>query len=138
MREITVAIDQAELEFEQLAENMDIDIDTSRMDEDDKASFEKQKTRIVRAVMYGDLTFNEDGEAVYTPRHVRTPRKDPITFHERTGASIMAMDTKKKGQDVAKMYAVLGDMCKVPPKTFALMVGTDIKVCEALFAFLMD
>jgi hypothetical protein len=84
------------------------------------------------------LVFNEDGEAIYTPQHKRSKYKEPITFHERTGASLMAMDGKKKNHDVAKTYAVMADMCDVHPNTFAGLVGTDVKVCEALFAFLMD
>ena len=50
----------------------------------------------------------------------------------------MAMDGKKKNYDVSKTYAVLADMCQVHQKVFAGLVGTDVKVCEALFALLMD
>lgn len=133
-----VAREVAEQEFENFVEAMDLDLDTADMDVEDLAGFNKQKRRIVRAIIRGDLVFTENGEAVYTPRHPRTTHKDPITFHERTGASIMAMDGKKKGHDAAKMYSVLAEMCKVHPKTFAGMVGEDVKVCEALFALLMD
>ena len=50
----------------------------------------------------------------------------------------MAMDGKKKGHDVKKTYAVMADMCKVHPNVFAGLAGSDIKVCEAIFALLMD
>ncbi len=50
----------------------------------------------------------------------------------------MAMDGKKKNYDVTKTYAVMADMCKVHPNTFAGLVGIDAKICEALFALLMD
>lgn len=133
-----VAVEVAEQEFERFVEAMDLDLNTSDMDADDLAGFNKQKRRIIRAITRGHLVFNENGEAVYTPKHPRTSHKDPITFHERTGASIMAMDGKKKGHDAAKMYSILAEMCKVHPKTFAGMVGEDVKVCEALFALLMD
>lgn len=136
--EIVVAKEQAEKEFDDWAEAMDLDLDTSNMDEDDLAGFTKQKGRIVRAIMRGSLVFNEDGEAVYTPGHKKSKYNDPITFHERTGASLMAMDGRKKGHDAAKMYAVLAEMCRVHPKVFAGLVGEDVKVCEALFALLMD
>lgn len=133
-----VAKEVAEQEFERFVECMDLDVDTSGMDAEDLTAFNKQKGRIIRAVQAGSLVFNEDGEAVYTPQHKRTTHKEPITFHERTGASLMAMDGKKKNHDVAKTYAVMADMCKVHPSAFAGMVGTDVKVCEALFALLMD
>ena len=133
-----VAKEVAENEFDRFVESMDLDVDTSGMDAEDLTAFNKQKGRIIRAVQSGSLIFNDDGEAVYTPQHKNTKHKEPITFHERTGASLMAMDGKKKNHDVAKTYAVMADMCKVHPSTFAGMVGTDVKVCEALFALLMD
>lgn len=133
-----IALEVAEAEFNRFIECMDIDADPSDMDAEDLTSFNKHKSRIIRAVQDGSLVFNEDGEAVYTPQHSRTVYKEPITFHERTGASLMAMDGKKKNHDVAKTYAVMADMCKVPPKTFAGMVGRDVRLCEALFALLVD
>lgn len=133
-----IAQEQAELEFDRFIEAMDILIDTAKLDAEDLAQFTKQKDRIVAAVCRGALVFNEDGEAVYTPQHSRSKHKDAITFHERTGASLMASDGKKKGHDVAKTYAVLADMCKVHPNVFAGLVGTDVKVCEAIYALLMD
>ena len=133
-----IAKEVAEQEFDRFVECMDLDVDTSIMDEEDISMFNKQKNRIVRAVMRGDLVFNESGEAVYTPSNTKSTHKDSITFHERSGASLMASDGKKKGYDVTKTYAIMGDMCKVHPKIFAGLVGIDIKVCEALFALLMD
>jgi hypothetical protein len=133
-----IALEVAEQEFDRFAEDMDLDLDVSKMDEDDKTAFEKQKRRILRAIQKGSLVINDDGEAVYTPSHPRSGYTEPLTFHERTGASLMAMDGKKKGHDVAKTYAVLADMCKVHQRVFAGLVGTDVKTCEALFALLMD
>ena len=133
-----VAPEVAEHEFDRFADAMDLDVDTSKMDEEDLTGFEKQKRRILKAIGNGSFLFKDAGEAVYTPRHAKSKHKDAITFHERTGASLMAMDGKKKGHDVGKMYAVLADMCKVHSSVFAGLVGTDVKVCEALFSFLMD
>ena len=134
----TVDKGTAASEFDRFADAMDLDLDESKMDAEDLTAFNKQKGRILRAIERGALMFNEGGEAIYTPHHKRTPSHDPVTFHERSGASLMAMDGKKKNADVAKTYAVMADMTGETAKTFALMVGPDIKVCEALFAFLMD
>lgn len=128
----------AEKEFDRFAEAMDLDLDTAGMGTEDLTALNRQKKKIVTAIKRGALLFNEDGEAIYTPQHERSRHKDPITFHERTGASLMAMDGKKKNYDVAKTYAVMADMCKVPASVFAGLVGVDIKTCEALFALLMD
>lgn len=137
-KENVVAREVAEEEFDRFADEMDLDLDTSSMDAEDLTAFNKQKNRLVRAIERGSLVINENGEAVYTPQNAGSKHHDPITFHERTGASLMAMDGKKKGHDVAKTYAVMADMCKVHPSTFAGLKGTDVKVCEALFALLMD
>lgn len=134
----TVSRDAAEKYFEDWGLAMDLDFDTSQMDTEDATSFYKIKRRIVNAIMRGSLQFNDDGEAVYTAVNKKSRHKDPVTFHERTGAAIMAMDKGKKNHDVAKTYAVMGDMCKVHPSVFAGMVGIDGKVCEAIFLLLMD
>ena len=138
MKEYKVSADVADQEFERFAEEMDLDIDTAEMDASDLAAFRKQKSRIIRAIQRGDLVINDNGEAVYTPSNPNTRSADPVTFHERTGASLMAMDGKKAGHDVAKTYAVMANMCGVHASVFANMAGSDIKVCEAIFAFLMD
>ena len=128
--------EMAEADFDRFVEMMDLDVDPVNMDDEDRTTFEKQKRRIIKAMMIGALMINENGEAVYTPH--RSEVKDPITFHERTGASLMAMDNKKKNQDVAKTYAVMGSMTKTHPGVFSKLKGSDIKTCEAIFALLMD
>lgn len=128
----------AKIEFDRFTESMDLDLDKSNMDAEDLTAFEKNKNRILTAIQRGAMIINEDGEAVYTPQHKRSKYKESITFHERTGASLMAMDSKKKNHDVAKTYAVMADMCSVHPGIFAGLVGTDVKVCEAIFSLLMD
>ena len=138
MKDHKVVLEMAEQEFDQWAEAMDLDLDTADMDAEDLTAFSKQKRRIVRAVQKGALVFNDDGEAVYTPQNAKSKHQDAITFHERTGAAVMAMDGKKKGHDISKTYAVMGGMCKAHPSVFAGLVGIDGKICEAIFALLMD
>jgi len=128
----------AESEFDRFVEMMDLDLDVAEMDVEDTTAFNKQKSKIIRAIQKGSLEINEGGEAVYTPANPKSKHSEAITFHERTGASLMAMDTKKKNHDIAKTYAVMGDMCNVHQNVFAGLVGNDVKVCEALFALLMD
>jgi len=136
--ENTIVPEMAEAEFNRFVELMDLDLDTSEMDAEDLTAFKKQKKRIIKSITTGDLIVNDEGEAVFTPSNARSKHKDALTFHERTGASLMAMDTKKNNHNVAKTYAVMADMCQVPQKVFAGLAGSDIKVCEALFALLMD
>lgn len=133
-----IETEAATLEFDRFAESMDLDLDETLMDDEDITAFKKQKNRIVRAIERGALIINENGEAVYTPQNEQSKHKEALTFHERTGASLMAMDSKKKNHDVSKTYAVMSDMCRVHPGVFAGLVGNDIKICEAIFALLMD
>jgi hypothetical protein len=137
-KKLVVDEQTAEVEFNRFVECMDLDTDPAFMDDEDLTAFNKQKSRILRAVQRGNLTFNDNGEACYTPINKNSKYTDTIVFHERTGASLMAMDGKKKGHDVKKTYAIMADMCKVHPNVFAGLVGNDVKVCEALFALLMD
>jgi len=137
-KEPIVALEVAEAEFNRFAEMMDLDVDVSVMDDEDRTGFEKQKRRILRALQAGSLVINDNGEAVYAPQHERSTHKEAITFHEQSGASVMAVDGKKKNQNVAATFAMMGNMCKVHQNVFAGLVGPDIKVCMALFALLMD
>lgn len=134
--EDVVAKEVALAEFDRFTDSMDLDVDTSVMDAEDQTSFEKLKRRIVKAICNGSLIVNENGEPVYTPQ--KSSFIDAITFHERTGASVMAMDGKKKNYDVAKTYAIMADMTKLHPGTFAKLKGIDIKICESIFQLLMD
>ena len=108
---------QAEEWFEKWCDDMDIDIDESIMDEDEVKSFRKLKNTIIRGICDGSISFNENNEAVYSPKNPNTKRSEPITFHEKTGASLMAMDGKRKGHDISRTYAVMADMTKTHPRS---------------------
>lgn len=137
-KEPTVAKEVAEAEFDRFVESMDLDLDETSMDAEDSTAFNKQKSRIIRAMQAGALVVNSDGEAAYVPQHPRSKYKELITFRERTGASLIATDGKKKNQDAAKTYAIMADITGLHPGVFAGLVGSDIKVCEAIYALLMD
>lgn len=126
----------AEAEFSRFADAMDLDVDASAMTEDDRKGFNDQKNRVIRAIMRGALIVNAKGEPEYT-----TQRGDnagvKLTFHEPRGASLMAMDRKKKGEDIGKTYAVMAEMCKVDAVTFARMELADLKVCQAIFVLFL-
>ena len=137
-KEYLVDAESAESEFESWADAMDLDIDQDAMDEEDKSAFSANKRKIIKSIQCGALTFNADGEAVYTPQNKKSKHQEPITFHERTGASLMAVDRAKKGRDVEKTMLMLADMTRLHAKVFADLVGVDIRTCMAIFAFLMD
>lgn len=131
MTEYKVDRQTAENEFDRFLDSMDIDGDTSQMSEEDRNGFQSQRQTVISAIMKGHLVINESGEPVLEPRTVEVP-DGRITFHEPQGASYMAMDMKKKGHDVGKMFALMGEMTKQPPKVFANMKQRDLKICQAI------
>lgn len=124
-----VGTEVCEAEFQKFVEAMDLDVDPKGMDEEDKESFVSCKRIMMRAMEDGSLVVNENGECVYTPKKGKT---DPITFYEPTGASYMAMDSKKKGHDVSKTYATMADITHQDIIRFSKMANRDIKVCSAI------
>ncbi len=125
-----VAREVAEQDFNRFADSMDLDIDPVDMDAEDKKGFEQQKDRIISAIQSGSLVINDIGEPVFTPK--RTKDADAITFYEPTGASLMAMDRKKKTEDVGKLYASMGEITRTHASTFSKMKMSDLKVCIAI------
>ena len=114
---------------------MDLDIDISNMDEDDRKGLELNKNRIVKAIVNGSMVVNDDGEPVFTPTNSKDP--NPLTFHEPSGASLMAMDKKKKSEDMGKMYAIMGNVTKTNAQVFSSMNNRDLKVCMAVITLFL-
>jgi len=123
----------ADREFERFATAMDLEIDTSKMDEEDRKGFEQQRGRVIKAIMTGSLVINEDGEPVFTPSF----EGNALTFYEPTGGTYMAMDRKKNSENMARMATVMAEMTKTSPKTFANMKNRDFKVCLAITLLFM-
>jgi hypothetical protein len=127
MKEL-VAAEVAEQEFIRFVDVMDIDPEA--LDDEDHKNFEQQKGLVISAIVSGRLVITDNGEPVFTPS--RTNDATPITFYEPTGASLMAMDRKKKTEDIGKLYAAMGDITKTSAGTFSKMRMSDLKVCIAL------
>ena len=125
-----IALEVAENEFDRFTELMDLDVNTEGMSADDKRDFTLQRSRIIEVIQSGSLTVNEDGCPVYIPR--MKDDASPITFYEPTGASYMAMDRKKLGEDMAKLFATMADMTKTSSGLFSKMKGRDLKICMAI------
>lgn len=129
MQDQKVATEVAEAEFDRFCEAMDLDVDVAKMDSEDRKAFDAAKRVVVRAIERGHLVVDEKGQPIYTPQ---TGNSGPITFYEPTGATFMAMDAKKRGQDVGKSMSMLADITRRDAKTFAVMPNRDLKVCSTL------
>lgn len=130
--------ESAEAEFQRFIDAHEIDADERDMDSEDLQYFRKQKRKLTRAFRDGSLVLDADGCPEYVPQHPASRSHTPVKFRSRSGASLMAGDTKKPNHLAAKTYAMMGDMTQKEPKYFAGLAGRDIKICEAIFGFLMD
>lgn len=135
MPEDKVSAEMAEQEFDRFAESMDLEFDTSSMDPEDKKGFDHNKGIIIKAIQKGSLFIDDKGQPVYTPQ--RTADVAPIVFKEPTGASLMAMDSGKKAEDVKKLYHVMADVTGREPKVFSNMKMADLKVCMAVITLFL-
>lgn len=125
-----VAKEVAEAEFLRFVDAMDLDVEPSDMDEDDLKGFNQQKNRIISAIQSGSLVVSDKGEPIYTPQ--RTNDAQAITFYEATGSALMAMDRKKKTEDIGKLYAAMGEITKTHANVFSKMKMSDLKICMAI------
>lgn len=128
-KDTKVAADVAEADFNRFIDCMDLDINTDGMDDDEKKDLSLQKGRVTSAIMVGSLVINEDGEPVFTPQREDT---DALTFHEPTGAALMAMDRKKQSEEIAKMFAAMAAITRTNSKVFSNMKMADLKICLAV------
>lgn len=132
-----VAPEVALEEFRRFCDLMDLEFDLTKMDADDKKSFEQTRDRVLRAIERGLLVINDKGEPVLTPQSGDGDDRRPITFHEPTGASVLAIDKAKKGQDAAKTFLMLADFTGEPVARYAKMANRDFRVCQALMTLFL-
>ena len=131
-----IALDVAENEFNRFTEAMDLDVNTEGMSADEKRDFTIQRDRILRVIQSGALVINDNGEPVYTPQR-SGGEVNPITFHEPTGASYLAMDRKKIGEDMAKLFSTMADVTGTSSGLFGKMKNSDLKVCMAIITLFL-
>jgi hypothetical protein len=125
-----VAEDVAKADFDRWTGAMGLEVDTETMDTEDKATFLEERDRLVRAMQRGQVVVLETAELEFTPE--RSKDKSPITFHEHTGATLMATDDFGPDKSVHKLYAILADVSGQPIQRFSQMQGADCKICRSI------
>ena len=125
--------DTATQEFERWAEEMDLDLQCYT--EEDEADLEKHRNRILREIRRGNATVDDNGILQFTPS--RSKVDDAIVFYEPTGATYQAIDGKKKGHDIKRQNAMLGDLTKQHPAVFAKLANSDFKFCQSVLALFL-
>ncbi len=131
-----IAKEVAEAEFDRFADLMDLDVNTEGMSADEKRDFTVQRDRLVRVIQSGALVINGNGEPVYTPQRAEGD-VNPITFNEPTGASYLAMDRKKVGEDMGKLFSTMADVTGQSAGLFSKMKNSDLKVCIAIITLFL-
>lgn len=122
-----VALEVAQAEFERMCSARRVDIDESKMSEEDRESFVDLRDKLVAAICEGSLVVADNGTPTYTPRS-----GEPITFHPATGATFMAADDIKEGKNVRKTVAMMTEMTRSKQGAFATLEAHDFKVCLSL------
>lgn len=119
--------DVAEFELSRFFDMIDVDVRESEMDEEDRSSFKDIKRKLVKAMVDGRLVINEAGEPELT-----TSDGNKLVFREPDGAALLAMDQKKKNQDMHRVFAFLASITGSNSITFSKMKQRDLRVCLAL------
>lgn len=127
MADQRVAPEVALQEFERMCSARRVDIDESKMSEEDRESFVDLRDKIVSAIVAGSLVVADDGTPTYTTRDGKS-----LTFYPATGATFMAADDVKEGKNVRKTVAMMTEMTRSEQGTFAKLEAPDFKVCLSL------
>lgn len=130
-----ISDDFAEQEFARFTDTMDIDTDSKGMNDEDRKGFEASKRTVLRAIKSGAMVINDDGLPQYTPQ--RSKDTTVITFHEPTGANLMAMDQAREGANMTKMNKVLGEITKTTPARMAGLKYYDYNVCSSVLSLFL-
>ena len=118
-----VCAEMAETEFQRFADAMDLDLDAPK-DGEAANNFQEAKRVFLRELCAGRLTVNDKGEASYAC--VRCEKT--VTFHRKTGATLLACDQAKEGQEVRKMALMIGEMTREGPGFCSNLEGRDLNV----------
>lgn len=114
--------------FFQFCEDWEIDCDETGMSQDDKIDFDREKAKIVNAIMKGRMIY-ENECLIYTVSQKsseKTAGKE-IKIQRPKGAAYMEMDRFKEREGVHKTYAVLAVMTGQSSAFFANLDGIDLK-----------
>ena len=124
MPKFIVDLATAEGEFEQWAEDWEIDTDTADMNDEEKTDFQGQKIKIIRAMRHGRMCYDKESQALKYSGKIET---EEVTIKRPKGAALMAMDKYKDREGVHKTYAVMAAMTGKDANYFARLDGIDLK-----------
>ena len=101
MKELKVAPEVAEQEFDRLCDMLGIDTETNSTD--DEETLKAHRDRIVKAICKGALSIGDDGLPTVVTREGAT-----LAFKMPTGATLLEADKAPAGQDQRRMFLLIG------------------------------
>lgn len=129
-----LTLEQAEEEFRDWLEAMDIVFEPAEMDEESRDDFNQHKRCVLRAIRTGHVVIsgeelrlhpkskNDKGELI---------REKPLVFVEPEGANITAMDDVKRG-DVKKMFSTFASVTKTDIALMNRLKERDLRVVRSI------
>ena len=105
-KQLLVAREVAEDEFDRMCEAMGVDLDEfDDLDDEDRKQFDQHKKRIVRAITTGLLTVDEDGLPTIHPS-----KGDSAQWKPPTGGTLVTLDRFKSTDNVRRVFEVAKEM----------------------------
>ena len=129
----------AENEFLRWAENADISVDTSDMNDEEKATFESLKRRIVKSIVKGQTIVNDDDnlEVTLSAKNPAGYAGEKLTFEPPTAQAYIGIDNFKAHQTIHKMIAVMSAMTGKDIGFFSKIANNDFKIFMAIATFFL-
>ena len=130
--EYKVSKEQAESEFFEWAESLDIDCDVSCMDSEELDDFNKIKKQIVFAIRKGRASINEAGELTLKLKKDFEGNAELVFGNEFNSSAFVMMDRHKEKEGMKKTLSFLGGWTKTDPKQLHKLDARDMKLCLSL------
>ena len=133
-----ITTELAEKDFNSWCDANEIDCDTSRMNEEEKADFGKLKDRIVKAIENGRCVV-DDTDLIYTlsDRNEGGLSGMKVTIVPPTGRTFLGMDGYKDNQSIHKTNAALSSITGQDTGVFAKLVVQDWKFFQSVLVLFL-
>lgn len=134
-----ITLEMAEEEFKNWCELNELDCDESVMNEEDKASFEPVKNRIVKAIQKGVAVIDGDTiEYTLSEKYEGPMAGMKITINPPTARMFSGMDGYKDTQMIKKLQGAMSALCGIDIGVFSKMTIPDWKFFQSVCVLFMN
>ena len=121
-----ISLEVAGNEFDRWAGAWDIDTSVESMSDDDARSFEAAKRPLIRGLMDGSFTVNDEGNLDYRLKFTKRDEETTLSLNIDR-ADILEMDKYKDRQSMHKLNAYLASLVGMPAKYVSSLDPRDQK-----------